>query len=166
MEVKRRGEGSPTPGATEMSCKDPATNRLLASLVEVEREGPWLRSKGRWRTISFKRQAVERGRELRDPCWELSLGIKSVGGESILGKKGCSLRRGPRAESWAILAFNTQAEEGPGKKLRRNCWGDGRTLGWEMETEWKRVRSAGPRAGRRPRPGPLGKPMTHAGRGD
>ena len=84
---------------------------------------------------------MERGRELRDLCWELSFGIKSVGGESILGKKGCSLRRGPRAEAGAILAFNTQAEAGPGKTLRRNCWGDGRTLGWEMGTEWERVRS-------------------------
>lgn len=88
------------------------------------------------------------------------MGIKSVGGESILGKKGCSLRRGSRAEAWAILTFNTQAEEGPGKKLRRSCWGDGRTLGWEMETEWKRVRSWGPGLG------PLGNPTTHAPRGD
>ena len=86
-------EGSPPPGATEMSCKDPATNRLLASLVEVERGGQWLRSKGRWRTISFKRQAVERGRELRDPCWELLLGIKSMGGESILGEEGVQLEK-------------------------------------------------------------------------
>lgn len=63
---------------------------------------------------------MERGRELRDPFWLLSLWSNPLE-EKHPGQKLCSWRRGPRAEACAILAVHRQAEEeGFRDKLRRN----------------------------------------------
>lgn len=108
--------------AAKVSCKEQQETGCWYSgwgwragaVVKEEKEGE------ERRPSHLRKPAVERGRELRDPFWSLSLWLNPRE-EKHPGQKLCSWRRGPRAEAWATLTVHRQAEEeGCREKLRRN----------------------------------------------